>query len=507
MDVNNLDMFKELILQTCGFSFKNDRELTLKTALLARLNTLHTDPAAYLVLLSHNQKEFDVLIECLTVNETYFFRELDHLELMVERLLPEIVKNAKGRPVRILCAGCSTGEEPYSVAIMLRKKYGDDCERMFSIAGVDIDAGAIDTAQKGAYQKGSFRGMDQDILKRYFFEPCKETETFQIVEAIRRQVAFEVVNLFGNLYPHCMQQPDIILYRNVSIYFPQEVQQEIFRKLAGILRAGGYFLVGAAETIHHNVGILSLVEMDSLYLYQKIEDIVIDERRKQRRSQVFSPLVRNDVSVPVPRRTARKESVATSAPVQCDSLLPSHFSQKQPATNTENEYRRLFDDALEHAHSKRYDEALALLETILKKQKTFVKAYSLQASILLGIGRLDEVHAVCKHLLTLDPLCIEGHLMLGIVARHVGDNDTAFKNFRHSIYLNQECWLAHFYMAEIVFAEGDKKRARSGYEATMRILGSGAPGEHAQEFFPLSFNAEQFMAICRHKQSLLRENG
>ena len=148
MDAEHLEMFKDFILRTCGFNFENDRELTLKRALRERLNALHTDPTAYLVLLSKKSKEFDALIERLTVNETYFFRESDHLELIGERLSAEMVENAKGRAVKILCAGCSTGEEPYSVAIMLRKKYGDDCATMFSIVGVDIDAGAIEMAHR-----------------------------------------------------------------------------------------------------------------------------------------------------------------------------------------------------------------------------------------------------------------------------------------------------------------------------------------------------------------------
>lgn len=507
MDGQHLDRFKELILRTCGFRFENDREITLKRALLERLNALHTNPADYLILLNRDQGELNVLIERLTINETYFFRESEYLDLIGERLVPEVRKKVKGRPVRILCAGCSTGEEPYSVAIMLNKKYGDDCAHMFSIAGVDIDTKAIDTARKGAYQKGSFRGMDHNLLHRYFIASCQKKETFQIVEAIRQRVEFEVVNLCANPYPPCMRQPDIILYRNVSIYFPQEVQQEIFRKLAGMLRADGYLLVGAAETIHHNIGILSLVEMDSLYLYQNNQKVVFEERRKQRRSQALAHWAKNEVSVSAPRKNACKERTNPSAPVPCVTPPSSPFSKRQAAANSENEYRRIFDDALEHAHCQRYDEALTLLETLLARQEDFVKAYSLKASILLGIGRFNEVHAVCAHLLTLDPLCIEGHLMLGIVARHEGDNDTAFTNFRHAIYLNQNCWLAHFYMAEILFAEGDRKRARSGYDTTLRILGKDSAEAHAQEFFPLSFNAEQFIAICRHKQSLLKENG
>ena len=106
-----------------------------------------------------------------------------------------------------------------------------------------------------------------------------------------------------------------------------------------------------------------------------------------------------------------------------------------------------------------------------------------------------------------DPLCLEAALILGIVARQQGNDDEAFRRFRQAAYLDASCWLAHFYSAEILFAQGDAKRARNGYETASRLLEKGAPGEHGQAIFQLSFNAEQFIVICRHKLSLLKENG
>jgi chemotaxis protein methyltransferase CheR len=93
--------------------------------------------------------------------------------------------------------------------------------------------------------------------------------------------------------------------------------------------------------------------------------------------------------------------------------------------------------------------------------------------------------------------------MLGIIARQQGSNDDALKRFREAIYLNASCWLAHFYSAEIIYTQQDEKRARGAYEAALRILEKGSLQQHGQDFFPLSFNAEQFIVICRHKLSLL----
>lgn len=504
----DLGPFKNLMLRTCGFIFENEREITLDGALRQRMMAREVFSAKeYLAKVIQDKDEFNRLVELLTVNETYFFRETDHLNLMAERLLPELIAEKKGGSIRILSAGCSTGEEPYSVAMLLRDKFGKDSERLFTVAGVDIDAAAIDRARQGVYGKGSFRGVDRTLLDRYF-EPCAG-DSFQVREFIRRQVEFEVVNLLGNFYPHCMQLPDVILYRNVSIYFPKAVQHEIFQRLSRLLTEGGYFLVGATETMHHDIGILSLVQMDSLFVYQKIPGFVFEDRRKSRRGP--APLNSMNRNQPNGNGVISKVGMHASgtrnqkaAPVP----KPSQSRQAEPTPPGDGEKRRLlFDECLDLARTNRFEEALANLDMLLTSEPTFVKALSLEASILLTSVRFDEARTACTRAIEIEPLCIEGHLMLGIIARHQGSVDEAFSRFRQAVFLNNACWLAHFYLAEIVFARGDKKRARGGYETTIRILESGSPLDRGQEYFPISFNSDQFLAICRHKLSLLNGNG
>jgi len=504
---DSLDLagFKELMLQSCGFSFESDRAVTLERALRRRMQALQSGSGnAYLAQLYRDKQELDRLIELLTVNETYFFREADHLRLLMDRLLPELMRAANGAPVRILSAGCSTGEEPYSVAMMLRERYGEESERMFCVVGVDIDAAAIAAARQGKFRKGSFRGVDEAMRQRYF-EPCGN-DVSRLRAEVRAQVEFAVVNLLGPCYPDCMQHPDIILYRNVSIYSPQAVQREIFRMLAGVLREGCYFLVGATETMHHDIGILSLIELDSLFLYRKIPGIVIDERRGPRQNGALPPRGRTaHAATPVVAdSSAQRVPVATPPPVP---PWPASAPEQRSATGGASGSRRHFDDALEKARSNRYEEALAILAALVAGDGTLVRAHSLRGSILVNLDRFEEARSACDRVLTLDPLCIEGHLMLGVIARHQGDNDQALRRFRQSIYLNSACWLANFYLAEIVFAAGDKNRAFGGYQSTLRILESSPPGEQSRDLFPLSFNTEQFLAICRHKLSLLRGNG
>lgn len=494
-EVIDLTPFKELLLNTCGFFFEKGREQTLCDALNRRMAAVGVNDAdAYQALLRNDSKELAQLVELLTVNETYFLREPDHLNLMADKLLPSLMGGKGNRPVRILSAGCSTGEEPYSIAIMLRERYGADCERLFTITGVDIDTTAIAIARQGMYGKGSFRGMEPEMLERYF-KPCGPGR-YQVGENIGRQVRFEAVNLLGANYPQEMMQPDIIFYRNVSIYFPQQIQREIFGRLAGLLVDGGCLIVGATETLHHDIGILSLVEQDSLFFYRKAPTPVFEERRRLSR---HTPVVE--------RHGGLSRPVATISPARSESrqgLLPARPVTGRPLQPAvQQDVRILFDQAIELAHNNQYEKALEVLNGIVRQDTAFEKAHCLKGSLLLSMSRFDESQVVCSEILGRDPLCLQAYLMLGIISRQKGDDENAAKRFREALYLNASCWLAHYYSAEISYGQRDEKRARSGYEAALRILEKGSLKEHGQDFFPLSFNAEQFIVICRHKLSLL----
>lgn len=488
----NLAPFKELMLRTCGHCFENEREQTLSAGLGCRMAARGIDDhAAYFTLVSRDSEELLRLTELLTVNETYFFREPDHLNLMVDTLIPELVAARNGRPVKILSAGCSTGEEPYSIAILLRERFGAESERMFAITGVDIDSTVIETARQGVYGRGSFRGVDEILFERYF-EPAAPGK-FQVSDAVRKQVGFEVVNLLGGTYPYRMQLPDIILYRNVSIYFPGQIQREIFGNLAELLALGGCLLVGASETIHHDVGILSLVKQDSLFFYRKFPPLVFEERRTSSRHSRAS--ARGAGGVP--------HAVTSFRPEACHAKRSGERSGNPVQSPVPHDVGACFDEALALAHRQEHDKAFALLDAIIARDSTFEKAYSLKGSLLLSISRFDEARAVCEALLERDPFCLEAYLMHGMIARQNGDDEGAIRRFREAIYLDPACWLAHFYTAELLYMQQEGKRARGSFETALKILEKGTPREHGMAFFPLSFNAEQFIVICRHKLSLL----
>ena len=489
----DLACFKELLLQTCGHRFEQEREHALAGALRRRMSVLNIKRRdTYHARLLRDNDELLRLVELLTVNETYFFREPEHLKMVIDRL-PELIAGDGRRPVRILSAGCSTGEEPYSIAMLLRERYGDDSERLFAITGIDINAQVIEFAQRGVYGASSFRGINDALLERYFKR--SGPGEFTIADNIRRQVGFEVANLLHMDQRQPTQPPDVILYRNVSIYFPGSVQERIFRKLAELLVDGGCLVVGASETMHHDLGILSLVQQDSLFYYRKTprragtgaRPPYSGQRQDEGLRAVFPPGLAAANAEP-----GRNPRHSGNAPKRAPTPPPADKSADLGAR---------YEKALELARDHCVDKSLALIGSVIAEDASFTRAYVLKADLLLSEARFEEAADVCNAALEHRALSPEIHLILGLAARQQGEDDEALKRFREAVFLDTSCWLAQYHAADIHLARGDKKRARSGYEAALRILGKDAARNPDHETFPLAVNVDQYIAVCQHKLS------
>ena len=208
----NLAPFKELIKQRCGLIFEGVSEAPLVSGLQKRIaETDAKNASAYYANLQGDDQEFHELVCLLTINETYFYREPAQLQLLVDCLIPRILaRKQDASPVRILSAGCSTGEEPYSIAMALREKYGESAAKLFQLAGGDIDKGALDKARTARYTEFSFRSLAPELRERYFERHGKWAWNVKV--DLRQQVHFHHLNLLDENYHHALQDYDIIFY-------------------------------------------------------------------------------------------------------------------------------------------------------------------------------------------------------------------------------------------------------------------------------------------------------
>jgi chemotaxis protein methyltransferase CheR len=445
---------------------------------------------------------FRKIINELTINETYFFRESVHLSLVIERLIPFLrEKKKEGEKIRILSAGCSTGEEPYSLAMAFKDAYPTDFnDNRFDIIGADIDSDALIRAEAGIYSRQSFRNIRSGFVDRYFEELDKKR--YKISSDIRKQVEFHLVNLVKKPYPSSLYGIDIILYRNVSIYFDPNMQREIFENLTGILNEPGFLIVGITETLSHDFNLLPLVEMDGVFLYRK-EGVLTGKRdlaepalllRKER------TFLKSDHYKNKPRKIKNIERRRPFAEKEKRQRAPNEVPEKEVITGKE-----LYEKALELVNNKEYERSFVLLEDLLKEEPGNLKAQTLKAVILLNRKQIEESREICNGIIQADPLFTEAYFISGLLAKFEGNHEEALKRFREALYLEPGMWPARFYLAQLYQTLERPQRAIHEYGLVVNLLENGRFLEHGLSCFPLIFTRDQIVRLCRQQLNNLKK--
>lgn len=483
-----LEPFIKLIKDKCGMFIDAPKRTWLSAAIQTRMS--HTGIEChnrYLNTLLQDHEETSSLVDLITINETYFFRERQHHDLFTDRLIPELQgkEEKQGNKIKVLSAGCATGEEPYSLAISLVEKYGLGILNSVSVMGFDIDRKVIAKARRGIYGRHSFRGVEPSIREKYFTQlPGNQ---YELIDSIKKNLEFYELNLLSPSYPDDFRGVDVIFYRNVSIYFEPETLKIIFSKLADILNEDGYIFLSSTETYAHNVGILFLEEREGIFLYRKKPDQSIDDRREQ---------------VSKPRQSLRRK---TKKPVrqprrkfQRPPAQPSPPPIKKPVVEKRKDSCFLFDEALISAKNKHYDNALKAINTLIAQEPSFTKAYNLKASILINLQRMDEAKTACLDALQLKEWDLECLLLLGMIAKIEGNDEEGVKRLKEVLYMQPSCWLAHLYLGDIYNSQGEREGARQKYAAAMRLLKKNGVDDNGLSFFPISFQAEQLIHLCEH---------
>ncbi|MBI4714528.1 MAG: protein-glutamate O-methyltransferase [Nitrospirae bacterium] len=212
------------------------------------------DYLAYLTEQDCDGRELIEMINCVTTNQTEFFREGHHFDFLAETVFPGCLRRVRegGEPkVRIWSAGCSTGEEPYSIAMTMMEYFGGLSGWDVQILASDLDTLVLETAGLGIYPPGRIGATPEDLRKKYLLPiPVGNRTVFRVDDRIRDLVTFRRINLLESPWP-IREVFDVIFCRNVMIYFTQETITEIVMKFIGFLRPGGFLLIGHAETLFH----------------------------------------------------------------------------------------------------------------------------------------------------------------------------------------------------------------------------------------------------------------
>lgn len=503
----DLTPFNDLIRKRTGLSV--DRNLSAKVGDEIRRKMSERgirSSVEYFKLLLRDQNEFLSILNFLTINETYFFREPVHFELLTRRLIPELLKrNKPGRVIKILSAGCSTGEEPYSIAIALIEKYGSDAaKRLFRILGIDIDKEVIERTKKGIYRKQSFRSPNPGWIDAYF--DSIDSNTYKIKEDIQEMVDFYCSNLMEVSSLDVVRGVDIIFYRNVSIYFEADIRKAVFKSLSQLLNDNGYLIVSSTETLSHSFNILPLVEMEGVFLFQKTAETLgmKEEDRSAGSLGVFPHSARHEKAPIFPYGEERRQPNLAN-PTETPVIAKDDVGSRSVLKNEDTGERRnsLYEEALDLAGNKMYPKAMEILDRLMKTDPSFVKAYTLKAGILINLQQMEEAKKLCLKAVETDPLCAEGYFFLGIVAKEEARHEEAVKRFKESIYVKSSSWPAHYYLAEIYRSTAKDEHARREYGVVLKLLQKGAFSDHGLAFFPFSFSEKQVIHLCRRNMEQL----
>jgi chemotaxis protein methyltransferase CheR len=270
MSQEEFRLLRDLIHGYCGIFFQDDNKFLIQRRLAGRLDALglrsFSDYYRYLRYNAARKAEMEEIVERITTNETYFFRELYQLDALKDEIFPEICRRRpRGRRLSIWSAGCATGEEAYTVAILILESalFSDWDVRIF---GNDISRRVLTVGRKGAYGRSSFRATDERYLRRYFRELDGK---YQVRDEVKALVSFGHLNLLDDEMLSIIGDMDVVLCRNVLIYFDLEARKRAVAAFHRKLISGGYLLLGHSESLLNISTAYELVHLRHDMVYRK----------------------------------------------------------------------------------------------------------------------------------------------------------------------------------------------------------------------------------------------
>ncbi len=269
---DNFFKLSDLIYRRTGIALEEEKHFEkLQKQVQTRCQKLNIDNfRKYFFVLrfeDKEEKEFQELINSLTVNETYFFRENYQFEILVKEILPELDRlTPKNRAIRILSAPCSSGEEAYSIGIYLLEEKNLIERRDFEIIGIDIDSIMIEKAKKGQYNDRSLHNVPNDLKSKYF---NKKGLYYEISSDLKDAISFEVANVFNKKNMRDLGKFDVIFSRNMLIYFDDASKKDVAMTFYEMLNSNGYVLLGHAEYMNRIVSVFKPKKFGANLVYQK----------------------------------------------------------------------------------------------------------------------------------------------------------------------------------------------------------------------------------------------
>ena len=454
----DLALFRDYLVSHSGLHFDRRNALLLERGLQRRMRALHSpsyrDYLSYLEHHRESRQELKKLLGLLTIGETYFFRYLAHFELLREVVIPEMMgRNRLSRRLRIWSAGCSTGEEPYSLAMLLRERFPQLRDWQLEILGTDINKQSLTAARAGSYGPRALRVTEPNYRETYF---TAEGDRFRVVPEIREMVRFEYLNLLGGSMPGADGDPvDLIFCRNVMIYFQPETTQEIIERMSRVLRPGGYLLLGHAETLLNIRHDFSRVQYGGGFAYRLQEapaaPVPMPEPPRARVQPVVLPPPPKPRPAPAPAKPT-----AVRTPV--------------PAAEEVPDLAELYAQAVADFEQEKFKTASQKYAILLRHKPEHVGALVGYGFLLANRGEYREALDYCLRAQQADDLYPESYFLKGLILEMEDAPEAALAEYRRALLLDMQLVMPHYALSRVLRRLDRRREAARELRNTLRLL-------------------------------------
>ena len=452
--------FRDLILEKSGILFEESKRQRLAAALRQRMEAAGagTFEEYYSLLMgsSESHHEMQELLDAITIQETQFFRNQPQFDALAARVLPRLITERKSCGViGIWSAGCATGEEPYSLAMVLLQLLPQTCRGQ--IVATDISSGALKAANKGVYPLKAISRLPEHIVARFFIV---EGDVCRVRDEVRSMVSFQRQNLFDPALPlQLIQGTDIIFCRNVLIYFSAEKRAEIVRRFFDILNPGGCLFLGHSETLWKVNTQFQLERWGEAFLYRK-------EARPAKRPGAI-------------RQTEKGKALQKGHLRAVDARKGKGDTGKASSSAAAG------------------DEA----ERDVKPGGASDPAFQ-QARTAMGRGEDDRALELLAAAVREDSLTATAYFLTGCIHQRRGEMEKAAKAFRKVLFLDPTCALAHLQLAAIFETKNDLRGALREYDNALKSAKKGM-SPHWEEHLE-GLTIESLIQFCSLRAEALR---
>lgn len=395
---------------------------------------------------NEQSQELDALVAGITVGESYFFRDTGQIDYLKNQYLPELIasRSKTDKYLRIWSAGCSDGQELYTLAFLLCDLIPDIEDWRIHLLGTDINTRTLASCLHGHYREWSFRNTPNDIKQRYFHP---HEDGYRLNQTVQRMARFSYLNLAEDSFPSLLTDTtniDLILCRNVFIYFDQTTIDSVIRKFKQCLVPEGVLMLGASDLVSNSIDEMELMQTDKAFFYRRQHckqpfDIKVLEQEKKPAVDKTSLLKTSDIQIPdktlktpVDNLQALKEMMAKEDWLRVNQAVDRClFEMGQTA-------ELLVYKATAAANLGELESALQICDSALELDPVDKHAFYLSAIVLMELERLSFAEVALRKVLFLDSSFLEAHYQLGLLHLRCDRHVQGMKSLKNALRIAEQ---------------------------------------------------------------------